>query len=171
MSDLFYQRPANRYLRMGNPFDYEGNQYPANWIELSTPEEKAELGLEEVITTNSPADQRYYWVSEELDGAELTYINTPKDLDPCKETAISQTNAVAYSLLSPSDWMVTRQVEASVPVLPEWTTYREAVRTTANQAKAEYTACSTVDEIAAVVIEWPTSPDTPVNAEPETIGG
>lgn len=159
MSDLYFQRPANRYLRMGNPFDYEGNQYPANWIELSTPEEKAELGLEEVITTNSPADQRYYWVSEELDGAELTYINTPKDLGQCKEVAISQTNAVAYSLLSPSDWMVTRQAEASVPVPSAWTAYRDDVRTTANQAKAEYTACSTVDEVAAVVIEWPISPD------------
>lgn len=168
---MFYYPPNNQYINEGTAFEIDGVQYPANWLNLSTPEEKAELGLEEVITTNSPADQRYYWVSEELNGAELTYINTPKDLDQCKETAISQTNAVAYSLLSPSDWMVTRQVEASVPVLPEWTTYREAVRTTANQAKAEYTACSTVDEIAAVVIEWPTSPDTPVNAEPETIGG
>jgi len=168
---MFYYPPNNQYIQEGTAFEIDGVQYPANWLNLSTPEEKAELGLEEVITTNSPADQRYYWVSEELNGAELTYINTPKDLDQCKEVAISQTNAVAYSLLQPTDWMVTRQVEASVPVLPEWTTYREAVRTTANQAKADYAACTTVDEIAAVIIEWPVSPDAPINAEPETIGG
>lgn len=164
---MFYYPPNNQYIQEGNAFDIDGVQYPANWLNLSTPEEKAALGLEEVITINSPADQRYYWVSEELDGSTLTYINTPKDLDQCKEVAISQTNAVAYSLLAPSDWMVTRSVETGIAVLPEWTSYREAVRTTANQAKAGYAACTTVDEIAAVVIAWPVSPDAPLTESVE----
>jgi hypothetical protein len=47
---------------------------------------KAELGLEEVVATNTPANPKFYYVNTELNGAELTYVNTPKDLTAIRET-------------------------------------------------------------------------------------
>ena len=163
---MFYYPPTNLYIQEGTEFTIDDVQYPANWLNLSTPEEKAALGLEEVIVIGSPANQTYYWVTETLEGATLTYTNTPKDLDQCKSLAISQVNSTAYSLLLPSDWMVTKQVETGTPVAPDWTNYREAVRTTANLAKEEYAACTTVDEIAAITIPWPEPPDLPQTTNP-----
>ena len=161
---MFYYPPNNQYINEGMPFTIDGVDYPANWLNLSTPEQKEELGLEEVIVTNSPANQTYYWVSEELSGATLTYINTPKDLDQCKALAVSQTNSTAYSLLFPSDWMVVRNQETGWPVPEDWTTYRAAVRSTADQAKIDIAAAVDVDALAALVIDWPVSPDVPVIA-------
>jgi len=42
-----------------------------------------------------------------------------------------------------------------------------AVRTTANLAKQEYAACTTVDEIAAITIPWPTQPVLPQAPTPQ----
>ena len=164
---MFYYPPTALYIQEGTEFTIDDVQYSANWLNLSTPEEKEALGLEEVITIGSPANQTYYWVTETLSEATLTYTNAPKDLDQCKSLAISQVNSTAYSLLLPSDWMVTKQVETGTPVAPDWTNYREAVRTTANLAKEEYSACTTVDEIAAITIPWPLTPDQPVSDLPE----
>lgn len=38
----------------------DGTQYPANWLRLSTPEEKAAIGISEV-PDQIPHDQRYFW--------------------------------------------------------------------------------------------------------------
>lgn len=159
---MFYYPPENQYINEGIPFTIDGVQYPANWLNLSTPEEKAELGLEEVVVIGSPKNQTYYWVSEELAGATLTYVNTPKDLAQCKALAVSQTNSTAYSLLFPSDWMVVRNQETGWPVPEDWTTYRAAVRSTAAQAKTDIEATADVDALAALVIDWPVAPDVPL---------
>ena len=159
---MFYRAESDQYVNEGIPFVINDVQYPANWLNLSTPEEKAELGLEEVVVIGSPANQTYYWVSENLEGATLTYINTPKDLDQCKDLAVTQTNAAAYSILLPSDWMVVKSTETGWTVPAEWTTYREAVRTTAADAKTSILAATDVDELAALVITWPVSPDAPI---------
>ena len=164
---MFYYPPTALYIQEGTEFTIDDVQYSANWLNLSTPEEKAALGLEEVIVIGSPANQTYYWVTETLAEATLTYTNTPKDLDQCKSLAISQVNSTAYSLLLTSDWMVTKQVETGTPVAPDWTAYREAVRTTANLAKEEYAACTTVDEIAAITIPWPEQPPLPQTPTPQ----
>ena len=137
---MFYSTTTNSYIQEGTPFEIDGVQYPANWLNLSTPEEKAALGLEEVVATNTPANQTYYWVSETLSGATLTYTNTPKDLTGVKSNAISQVNATAYSILLPTDWMVVKAVETSTKVNADWNTYRANVRATAdcNRVQQKY---------------------------------
>lgn len=163
---MFYAPLEDKYIVEGMAFELGDVQYPANWLNLSTPEEKAELGLEEVITVGSPKSDKYYWVSETLEGATLTITNTPKDLDQCKALAVSGINAIAYSLLLPSDWMVVKASETGTPVAPEWTTYRGEVRFTANESRADVEDCADVDELAALVITWPISPDAPITEAP-----
>ena len=157
---MFYNSIDNTYIQEGQAFTVGNVQYPANWLNLSTPEEKAEIGLEEVIATNSPKSDVYYWVSSTLDKATLTYTNTPKDLTSVKSNALSTVNNTAYSLLFPSDWMVVKAVETSTPINPDWNTYRANVRSTADQTRTAVTAAQDVDSVATIMdgIAWPKSP-------------
>ena len=158
---MFYNAQYNQYVTEGTQFTLGDVTYPPQWLNQSTPEQKAAIGLVEVVATNSPADQTYYWVSETLNGAELTYTNTPKDLDTVKENAISQVNNTAYSLLFPSDWMVVKAVETQGTVPTDWNTYRADVRFTANTTKDALAVATTVDELANIIanMKWPHDPN------------
>ena len=155
---MFYSTTTNTYIQEGTAFEINGIQYPQNWLNLSTPQEKAEIGLEEVIATNSPANQQYYWVSQELNGATLTYINNPKDLDTCKTNAVSQLRTTAYTMLLPTDWMVVKSVETSTPIPTDWNTWRASVRTICENAITAVNACTNVDELAQLTVTWPNDP-------------
>jgi hypothetical protein len=161
---MFYNQQYNKYVVEGTAFELGDIQYPANWLNLSTPEQKVEAGLVEVVATNQPANQTYYWVSETLNGADLTYTNTPKDLEQLKVSCTAQVNSTAYSLLFPTDWMVVKAVETQGTVPTDWNSYREAVRTTADLAKSEIAICATVDALETAMnnVAWPVSPDAPV---------
>ena len=158
---MFYSTTDGQYIQEGTAFEIGGVSYPANWLNLSTPEEKAQIGLEEVIATNSPANSTYYWVSETLDKATLTYTNTPKDLLSVKTTALNQINATAYSILLPTDWMVVKSVETSTPISPSWNTWRQSIRTTALNATNSVEAAQDVAGVETVMgsIVWPKDPD------------
>jgi hypothetical protein len=156
---MFYKSP-NQYIQEGNAFEIDGIQYPANWLNLSTPEEKLAIGLEEVIATNQPANQTYYWVSETLNGASLTYTNTPKDLEPCKANAVNQTNATAYSILLPTDWMVVKAFETSTTIPQAWNTWRQTIRTQAQTYITSVNACNTIEQLASLPnVDWAHDPD------------
>ena len=158
---MFYCTTTQQYIQEGTAFEINGVQYPQNWLNLSTSEEKTALGLEEVIATNSPANDTYYWVSSTLSEATLTYTNTPKDLTQVKTTAIAQVNSTAYSILLPSDWMVVKAVETSTKTPAAWDTYRQSVRTTAASAVSGIEGATDVDGVEAVMgaIVWPKNPD------------
>ena len=159
---MFYSTTDGQYINEGQAFTINDVQYPSNWLNLSTPEEKSEIGLEEVIATNSPKSDIYYWVSSTLDKATLTYTNTPKDLAQVKANAVSQVNATAYSLLLPSDWMVVKAFETSTPINPDWNTYRASIRATADSTRTAVTAAQDVDAVATIMgnIQWAKSPST-----------
>ena len=156
---MFYKAP-NQYITEGNAFEINGTQYPANWLNLSTPEEKAALGLEEVTDANAPLDDRFYWVSSTLNGAVRTYTNTPKDLSGLKTQWASSTNATAYSLLLPTDWMVTKAFETQTAIPVNWSAWRAAVRTTAANTVTAINAATDVPSLqAAIVVDWPHDPN------------
>ena len=158
---MFYCTTTQQYIQEGTAFEINGTQYPSNWLNLSTPEQKAELGLEEVIATNSPANQVYYWVSETLSGPTLTYTNTPKDLTQVKSTAIDQVNSTAYSILLPTDWMVVKAVETSTKTPPAWDSWRQSIRATATSTVSSIEGAVDVAGVEAVMgaIVWPKDPD------------
>lgn len=157
---MFYSTTDGQYINEGTAFTINDVQYPANWLNLSSPEEKASIGLEEVVATNSPANDQYYWVSTTLDKATLTYVNTPKDLAGVKENCTNAVNSTAYSLLFPTDWMVVKAFETSTSINPTWNTYRASVRSTADSTRtaiASATDVSTVETIMSSIV-WPTQP-------------
>lgn len=153
-----------KFLPEGTPFDLNGIQYPQNWLNLSTPQEKAKLGIVDVVY-GQRTDDKYYWVSEDapvVDGGvvKVNYTATPKDLAECLKQAVSAVNAQAYSLLLPSDWMAVKAYETGVAVAQDWAAWRQEIR---DQAAAQVTAieaCTTVDELAALPnVEWAHDPD------------
>jgi hypothetical protein len=96
-------------LSPDSAFTYNNIQYPANWIRLSTPEQKAEIGITEVP---DPAiwDQRFYWGYDQ-DGNLI-----PKDHPQLVTQWSSQTRITAGTLLSPTDWMIVREVDNDTPI-------------------------------------------------------
>jgi hypothetical protein len=163
---MFYSSTDGQYIQEGTPFTIDGVQYPANWLNLSTPEEKTALGLEEVVATNNPANDQYYWVSTELNQATLTYVNTPKDLTSIKTNAISQVLASAYSLLQPNDWMVVKAFETSTAINADWNTWRASVRATADSTRTAITGAADVPAVETIMgaIAW-TKPPAQVASE------
>lgn len=152
-----------RVLPLDTPFEHNGTSYPANWLRLATPEERAVVGITERPDYPRP-DDRFYWVSENPDG---TWNAVPKDLGGLKTTWAAQMRQTAYTLLLPSDWMIVRQVEAGVAVPAGWIAYRAAVRTNTAGVVTALEAAADIDAFIAVVtgVVWPASPDTPVDQQ------
>lgn len=157
----YYIQSSNQYVAENQAFEFDNNQYPDNWIMLSTPEDRAAIGMELVIPTNVRANDAYYWVTETLNGRYLTYTNIPKDLGQTKATCKSQINQTAYGNLLPSDWMVIKATETSTPMDPAWNTWRQSIRTTAEGYVAAIMAAVDMPALESVMssVTWPHDPD------------
>lgn len=156
---MFYSSKTNKYIQEGTAFTIDGVSYPSNWLNLSSPADKLNIGLQEVIATNSPLSDKFYWVSSSLSGAELTYTNTPKDLDTCKSNEVNATNNAVFSMLSPTDYIDIRNLRDAT-YKPEWMTWRDTIRTQAQAQVEAINACTTIEELAALPnVEWAKDPN------------
>ena len=156
---MFYIAP-DQYIQDGAPFTVNGTSYPAGWLNATSAEEKAAVGLVEVTYEGAREDDRFYWVTETRVGSVVTYTNTAKDLAALKTQWKAQINQNAYATLLPSDWMVVKALETSTTVPADWTTYRAAVRTAAATAVAAIETAADVPALqAAVQVTWPTDPN------------
>jgi hypothetical protein len=151
-------------VQAGTPFEWAGVQYPANWCNLSTPEEKAAIGMVDVVYGAYPSDQ-YYWVSQDApvyqDGVvKINYTATPKDLFECQNQAVTAMQQTAYTILLPSDWRVVKGIETKTAIPDDWNTWRQTIRTQCDTQIQAITACTTVDELAALPpVEWAHDPN------------
>lgn len=74
-------------------------QYPSNWLRLASVEDREAIGITEMTTVGTREDDRYFWVSEVLDGSVLTITNVPKDAAVVmKMRETEMTNAVQSHL-------------------------------------------------------------------------
>ena len=156
----------------GTAFEWDSIQYPANWCNLSSPEEKAAIGMVDVIY-GTPANDQYYWVSQDAPVytgtvVEINYTATPKDLFECQSQAVNATNATAYSILLPTDWMVVKAFETGSTVPAAWNTWRQTIRTQAADYRVVIEACTTVAQLAALPpVNWAHDPNYVAPAEPK----
>lgn len=158
----------NQILQLDTPFEHDGTSFPSNWLRLATPEERAAIGITEVVE-QPRADDRFYWISgPNLDGS---WTSTPKDLDGLKKSWTAQFKQTAYSMLLPSDWLIIRKQENNTDVPADWTTYREAVRVKTADTITALEAATDIDAFitAVTTVQWPVSPDNqPVVANEPT---
>ena len=166
---MFYCAKENKYIVEQTPFTIDGTGYPADWLNHASAEDKVTLGLVEVTYEGTREDDRFYWVSENRNGAVISYTNTAKDLAGLKAQWKKATNASAYSILLQSDWMVVKTLETSAAVPSEWTAYRASVRAAAATAVAAIDAAADVPALqAAIQVTWPNDPNYVAPTESNT---
>jgi hypothetical protein len=129
-------------LQEGTGFtDKDGNQYPSNWLNLSTEEEKLEIGITWVADVVR-ADDRFYW-----DGN----LDNPKNLAQLQSQFVSQIKNTAGTMLAQSDWYVIRKLERSVDIPEEVATNRATIITESNRLEDAITKSKTVEELINVL--------------------
>jgi hypothetical protein len=77
---MFYHPQTNQYISeyRDSGFTLGENQYPAGWLNVSTPQDKEAAGLLEVITEGEYKDDKYFYNTEELVGNIRRIVNIPK---------------------------------------------------------------------------------------------
>jgi hypothetical protein len=153
-------------IQPGVEFTIDGVTYPGNWIQLSSTSDQQSLGIYEVVYAQRPNDT-YYWVTQEAPVFQsnqviVNFTSTPKDLFTCQNNQVTQINAQAYSLLQPSDWLVIRSVESggTFPVPVSWNQWRQTIRNEASAGVNAVTACTTIEQLAALPpIAWTPDPN------------
>ena len=157
------------YQLNGNPLPLDvafktsdGTQYPANWLRLSSAEEKTAIGISEVAdvvnydnrfyksdgTPKSLVDVNATYTEDDPDGTykKGDLIKNPDGTQHVyygvKTNLINVERDVVNSLLSEYDWYVTRKAEKGTAIPDSITTYREGVRTAYEARKTEINNCS-----------------------------
>ena len=147
-----------KQLRPGRPFTHNGIQYPANWLRLTSWEEKEAIGITEVPDP-TPVDNRFYW------GRDADDNLIPKqfgDIGPDPVSGIvttglqtqwkKQQDQAAYTLLSPNDWYITRNAETGAAIPVGITSFRTEVRSVCAERQDMITATTSTPQLADLVI-------------------
>ena len=140
-------------LAVDVPFTVGDINYPANWLRLSTAQEKKDLGITEVADSPTP-DSRFYWG----DGTAKTLTDTnevDENGDPVldsngdqvvtlgvKSVLKAQEKEIAKSLLNQYDWQVVRKAEKGTAMDSAVVTYRDGIRTAYTTRKTEIDNCA-----------------------------
>ena len=142
----------------GNPlavdvaFSHNDIQYPANWLRLSTAEEKTAIGITEVA--DAPTyDSRFYWgdgTAKALDDKTETVDGVEYKTLGLKSIFKAQEKEVAGKFLAKYDWYVVRKIEKSTAIPTAITTYRDGVRTACDTREKEIDACSNTTELVTL---------------------
>ena len=168
-------------LALDRPFSHNGINYPANWLRLSTAEEKASIGITEAVVEESIAyDDRFYWGPnnpkilndrEEVDeDGEPLFV---KVYDPETESMVdseerlvtkglksqwtAQVKDTANKLLTPTDWYIVRKYEKSIAIPTGIKDYRKGVRDECDRLETAIAESETIEEFIEVVTtqNWP----------------
>ena len=178
---MYYQN--NKPLLTGRAFTLGDIQYPANWLQLSSAEERPALGITWVADPVR-ADDRFYWngdvnnpkelndreevdengdpmyvkVLGEVDG-EPAMVDTEERLvtKGLKSQWTAQVKDTAGKQLAATDWMVIRKAERGVDIPADVATKRAAIIAEADRLEAAIAGVSTIDAFIAVVSDqrWP----------------
>ena len=149
--------------------DAEGNHYPQNWLNLSTEEEKAAIGITWVADP-TPVDTRFYWDTDlpkaledklevKEDGTPLykqvydkvteSMVDTTEQVvtKGLKSQFVAQIKDTAGKLLNATDWYVIRKAERNVEVPSEVALKRTQVVAEANRLEVGINGASTVEDL------------------------
>jgi hypothetical protein len=166
-------------LAVDRPFTANDIQYPANWLRLSSAEEKSAIGITEVADAVR-ADDRFYWdgnianpkaladkEESDQDGNPL-YV---KVYDPATESMvdsterlvtkglksnfIAQVKQTAGTILAQTDWMVIRKAERDVAIPTDVVAYRASVVAKADELEGAISAVTTVEQLAGLDLSFP----------------
>jgi hypothetical protein len=172
---------GSKALRQNSSFEIGGTVYPSNWLQQSTEDEKAAIGITWV---DDPvrADDRFYWNGDATMPKALEDVDAvDENGDPLwvqvwnaeteqmedtserlvtrglKYTWIAQVKDTAGKMLAQTDWMVTRKFERDVDIPADVVTKRAAIVTECTRLETAITGAADMDAFIAVVQDqrWP----------------
>jgi hypothetical protein len=165
-----------KHLPEGTSFyDANGTQYPPQWLNQSTEEQKLAIGITWVVDPVR-ADDRFYWNGD---------INNPKALEDKLETKedgtplykqvydkatesmvdtteqvvtkglksqfVAQVKDTAGKLLNTTDWYVIRKAERNVEIPAEVALKRTQIVVEADRLEVDINAATTIEDLIAVL--------------------
>ena len=133
-------------------FTKNGTQYPRNWLNLASDEEKAAIGIEWIADDRPKNNERYYRIR----GKRGDWTVEPRDLDELKARAVAACKKHAGNRLADTDWMVVRKVESGAVIPEDVVEFRAATRAYSNELEATINAAD-FEGIQKVEQEWPKS--------------
>jgi hypothetical protein len=167
----------NKPLQLDRAFTLGDIQYPANWLRLSSAEDRAALGITwEAEATR--ADDRFYWSGdinnpkamenrEEVDeDGNPMYVKVLGEVDGepamvdsderlvtkgLKSNWVAQVKTTAGTMLATTDWMVIRKAERDVAIPADVVAKRAAIVAEADRLEVAIAACADVEALIAVV--------------------
>jgi hypothetical protein len=170
-----------KLLPIDTSFQHNGTSFPANWLRLTSLEEKQAIGITEVADPE-PYDDRFYWgvdnpkllndreesdedgnplyvkVLGEVDGKPAMVDSTERLVTKgLKSQWVAQVKDTANKLLAQTDWMIIRKAERNVDVPAETIAYRQGVIAECSRLVTAIEACEDVPALIAVISaqNWP----------------
>ena len=166
----------NVTIPLDTPFTIDGTSYPANWLRLTSLEEKNAVGITEVPDVTETYDSRFYWgvdnpkllndreesdkdgnpmyvkVLGVVDGKPAMVDSTERLVTKgLKSNWTAQVKDTANKLLAQTDWMVIRKAERDVAIPTATATYRAGVLTECSRLVTAIAGCADVPALIAVV--------------------
>lgn len=130
--------------------DKDGNQYPANWLNLSSAEEKEAIGIVEVPDPEI-FDTRFYWdanLPKALDDKDEENGLVTKGL---KSQFVAQIKDTTNKLLAQSDWYVIRKLERNIDIPTDIQDKRNAIIAESNRLETDINAVKDVEALIEVL--------------------
>ena len=148
-------------LQPGTAITHGGIQYPANWLNHASQQEKQAIGITEATEQSRP-DDRFYWVTDNNNGTFSTIDKQLNDDTANNSTGLktqwtNQVRTTTNSLLSKTDWTVIRKAERNINIPESVSTYRAAVITEMNRLETAISSANTIAQLITTVQSqnWP----------------
>lgn len=163
-----------KHLPEGTSFyDANGTQYPPQWLNVSTEEQKAAIGITWVADP-APFDSRFYWdtdlpkaledkleVKEDgtplykqvYDKATESMVDTTEQVvtKGLKSQFVAQVKDTAGKLLNATDWYVIRKAERAIDIPSDIVLKRTQIITESNRLETDIQASTTVEALIEVL--------------------
>jgi len=164
---------GNRLAEGTSFYDANGTQYPPQWLNTSTEEQKVAIGITWVADP-APFDSRFYWDTDlpkaledklevKEDGSPLykqvydkateSMVDTTEQVvtKGLKSQFVAQVKDTAGKLLNATDWYVIRKAERSIDIPSEIALKRTQIITESNRLETDIQASTTVEALIEVL--------------------
>jgi len=166
---------GNRLAEGISFYDANGTQYPPQWLNVSTEEQKLAIGITWVADPIR-ADDRFYWdgninnpkaledkLETKEDGTPLykqvydkateSMVDTTEQVvtKGLKSQFVAQVKDTAGKLLNATDWYVIRKAERSIDIPSEVALKRTQIITESNRLETDIQASTTVEALIEVL--------------------
>ncbi len=141
---------GNRLAEGTSFYDANGTQYPPQWLNTSTEEQKLAIGITWVADP-APVDSRFYWDTNLPKALEDKLEEDGSTTKGLKTQYVAQVKDTAGKLLNATDWYVIRKAERNVEMPSDVVTKRAVVVAEANRLETAIHSASTVEALKEVL--------------------